>query len=166
MYRFRGVMIGFDGKNTVDFDHPRLRDHLEAWAANNVRLFRTYRLSAQACRRLGLPDGSRLPRLDAAGLTYLDPKWEDPPIYDAAVAVELGEPIACGTIAAYMVGWYWHLGERAGFRIHFVDLGKQLVSGKWIDVTYWHIDTVRENGRIEDWSKLLGMKPLERAMRR
>lgn len=169
MYRFRGVLIGFDGKPTVDFDHPRLRNHLEAFASDNVLLFRAYRLRGDSARRLGLPDGAPLPRLDRAGVTYLDPGWEDPPLYDAAVVCELADPdlrrtrkIACGTASTYMVGWYRARGEHAKFRIHFVDLGKRLIDGEWKDVTYWHVDLVRENGAIEDWSKLLGMTPMQR----
>lgn len=157
MYRFRGVLIGFDGEPTRPFDIPRLRDHLAAFAQNNVRLFRAYRLSDVAARRLGLPAGAPLPRLDRAGVTYLDPGLEDPPLYDAAVTCELGEPIACGTASAYMVGWYWARGESADFDIKAVDLGKREIRGRWVDVTYWHITVVRE-GRIEDWSKLLGMQ--------
>lgn len=146
-YRFQGELYGFDGAKTVDYDAARLRNHLEAFAADNELLFRVFRTGS----------GGRLPRLDQSEIYYLDPGLKDPPIYDAAIAFFKRQG-ACGTLSAYMVGWYRFQGERATFVIEWEDLGLIMIEGKLTPVSRWHIKLRRANGAIEDWSRMRGMR--------
>jgi hypothetical protein len=146
MYPFRGVLFGFDGEKTVDFDAARLRNHLEAFATDNVLLFDVFRSGT----------GQRLPRLDQSEIFYADPGLRDPEVYDAAVAF-MRRKGACATLSAYMVGWYRYHGEHATFVLNWEDLGTLLIDGQPKRVSRWHIRTRRESGQIEDWSRLRGM---------
>lgn len=147
MYRFRGVLFGFDGEKTVDFDAVRLRNHLEAYAADNVLLFDVFRTGT----------GQKLPRLDQSRIYYEDPGLRDPELYDAACAFLRGKG-ACGTLSAYMVGWYRYHGEDARFVLSWEDLGVILIDGKPKRVSRWHVTLRRENGTLEDWSRARGMQ--------
>lgn len=143
MYSFQGKLFGF-GSLPTDHEAARLRNHLEAFVADTIVLYPGFRTGR----------GDRLPRIEESRLAYFDPGNVDPPMQDGVTTFLEGGG-ACGPLSVYAVSLHRIHGEHATFEISVVSV-RNPETGRLEN--RWHIRERRANGRIDDWSRLRGMK--------
>lgn len=142
-FQVNGRMYGF-GSSPTDHEAARLRNHLEAFVADSLVLIPSFR-SGQ---------GRRLPPIEQSSIVYEDPGDVDPPMQDAVVTFLEGKA-ACGGLCIYAVALHRFHGEHTTFKLD-VDSTRNPVTDRLEN--RWHVRERRRNGKIDDWSRMLGMK--------
>lgn len=143
MFVFESKLYGF-GSLPTDHEAARLRNHLEVFVADTLVLYPSFRTGK----------GERLPRIEESRLTYFDPGDVNPAMQDGAVTFLDGGG-ACGPLSIYAVSLHRAHGEHSTFAIDVVSV-RNPTTGRLEN--RWHIRERRANGRIDDWSRMRGMK--------
>lgn len=145
-FAFDGELFGFDDERFIDRDRARIVDLLDAFAVATARLFVWFRDG----------EGRPMRSLEQTRILFKDPGNRNPPLVDGATTHLRGEA-ACGGLCIYQAGWLRQFrGETPSFDISYRvfpptrDYPRKRV--------LMHVNLVRQDGTIENWARMRGMK--------